>query len=227
MLITSKLRQFHAEVFVLGYTLRSLTFRSRFFLTPNQVEWRHLWRFTTMENRVQHAWIKAKQSPVYFLLWALVYPTCPFPVLGFPPTQKLCPHPRRHQGQIEDGQSCVLGPAVSRGRLSLLLWLLNASQLHVWCLTKILEWTDAQICKLLIWTRASACSISFQSHGRQLAAQSHEVWGSKWELVSIRDAGYPEWPVDVWRVWVCAASGISVFSVLCLGAGWAMTRVCS
>lgn len=51
--------------------------------------------------------------------------------------------------------------------------------------------------------------------------------GAEWEWIPIRDAGYPEWPLDGWRVWVCAASGISVFPVLCLRAEWRMTKVCS
>lgn len=124
---------------------KSWTLGLFFSLLQNQVEQRHLWRIVTVENQVQHAWIKAKQSPMHALLWTSVSPTCPLPMLGFTPTPRLCPHLRRHQGQSEYGQSCFLGSiasAVIRGRLSLLIWLLNPSQLHMWCLTNILEWTN-------------------------------------------------------------------------------------
>lgn len=90
----------------------------------------------------------------------------PLAYAGLHSHPRLCPHLRRHQVQSEDGQSCFLGPvapAVSRGRLSLLIWLLNPSQLLMRCLTNILGWTNVQICRLLIWTRASACSKSFRA----------------------------------------------------------------
>lgn len=152
----------------------------------------------------------------------------PLAYAGLHSHPRLCPHLRRHQVQSEDGQSCFLGPvapAVSRGRLSLLIWLLNPSQLLMRCLTNILRWTNVQICRLLIWTRASACSKSFRAMAGN--CQSHEVWGAEWEWIPVREAGYPEWPLDGWRVWVCAASGISVISVLCLRPEWRVTRVCS
>lgn len=42
--------------------------------------------------------------------------------------------------------------------------------------------------------------------------------GAEWEWAPIRDAGHPECSVEGWRVWVCAASDISVPSVLSKGS---------